>query len=84
MQFVFLYFMKPLQETVREIVPLHVQYWKTRELNRYSGGPFADRSGGLISFETTDLARATELVDADPFVIHGLIERKWIKEWLPE
>jgi uncharacterized protein YciI len=83
-RFVFFYFMKASSDRIRDTVPLHVQYWKTRDLNGYSGGPFSDRTGGLITFEATNLETAAELVTADPFVTQNLIETKWVKEWLAE
>ena len=45
---------------------------------------FADRSGGLITFETKDIEEATRIVAGDPFVSENLIEDKWIKEWVME
>jgi hypothetical protein len=36
---------------VREVAPKHAAYWHELRLPEYVGGPFADRSGGLISFE---------------------------------
>ncbi len=82
--FAFFYLMKPLPEGIREAVPLHVEYWKSRNLAGYSGGPFADRSGGLIVFEATSLAEATRLVEADSFVKRDLLQSRWVKEWMPE
>ena len=54
------------------------------ELRGYLGGPFADRSGGLISFETNTHDDAARLVADDPFVREGLVERSWVKEWKVE
>jgi uncharacterized protein YciI len=45
------------------------------------GGPFADRTGGLISFEASSLPEATALIEQDPFVREDLIEQRWLKEW---
>jgi len=83
-RFVFFYFMRNRPDRIREIVPSHIDYWKTSRLEKYLGGPFADRTGGLISFETTSLDKAPEIVEKDPFVTHDLIDMKWIKEWMPE
>jgi uncharacterized protein YciI len=52
--------------------------WRT-----YQGGPFADRSGGLITFVVDEPARAEAAVAGDPFVQEGLLERYWLKEWEP-
>ena len=83
-RFVYVYFMKRAPDRIREIVPQHVRYWKELRLDGYAGGPFADRSGGLILFESADLASAGSLVAHDPFGVHELIEMKWVKEWVPE
>ena len=34
--------------------PQHVSHWQALHLDGYLGGPFEDRSGGLITFETED------------------------------
>ncbi len=83
-RFAFVYFMKRMPDRIREVVPLHIDYWKTRRLQGYRGGPFADRTGGLITFEAASLESATKLVDDDPFVVHDLLETKWVKEWSAE
>lgn len=46
------------------------------------GGPFADRSGGLISFAASSIEDATEIILRDPFMLEDLIAEKWIKEWI--
>ncbi len=83
-RFVYFYFMKNEPDRIQEIVLSHINYWKTSKLESYLGGPFADRTGGLISFESSSLEKTTEIVEKDPFVSHDLIETKWIKEWMPE
>lgn len=83
-QFIYFYFNRNEPEKIREVVPAHVQYWKTADLKKYSGGPFADHSGGLISFAAQNLEAATEIILRDPFIQENLIEQKWIKEWMPE
>ena len=65
-------------------VPAHVQYWQTAGLDGYTGGPFSDRTGGLITFSASNLEEATQIIQRDPFVQEGLIDQNWIKEWLPE
>lgn len=82
-QFAFFYLMKAQPDRIRETAPRHVEYWKTRNVDGYAGGPFADRSGGLIVFDAATIEAATALVDADPFVKAGLLEARWIKQWLP-
>ena len=84
MRYVFFYFMNKEPDKIREIIPSHIDYWKTSKLEKYLGGPFADRTGGLISFEALSLDKAIEIVKKDPFVNHDLIDAKCIKEWMPE
>lgn len=54
-RFVYFYFNRTEPERIRQGVPTHVQYWKTANLQGYMGGPFADRTGGLISFVASNL-----------------------------
>ena len=61
-----------------------MQYWKDANLKGYLGGPFADRTGGLISFVASSLKEATAIILQDPFALEDLIDQKWIKEWRPE
>jgi uncharacterized protein YciI len=83
-RFIYFYLNRNEPEKIREVVPAHIRYWKTADLKSYSGGPFADRSGGLISFAAQSLEEATEIILQDPFLQENLIEQKWIKEWIPE
>ena len=48
------------------------------------GGPFDDRSGGLISFFVANLHDAKEIILQDPFMLEDLVEQYWIKEWALE
>lgn len=82
--FLYFYFNRNKPEKIRQVVPAHVQYWKAANLNGYMGGPFADRTGGLISFVASSLEEATAIIQQDPFVLNDLIDQKWIKEWFPE
>ena len=81
--FVYFYFNRNAPEKIRQVVNAHVDYWKTANLKDYSGGPFSDRTGGLISFKASSLEEAAEIILKDPFNLEDLIEQKWIKEWLP-
>ncbi|MFA6980038.1 MAG: YciI family protein [Ignavibacteriaceae bacterium] len=83
-QFVFFYLMKNNLERIRNIVPEHIRYWKESKPINYSGGPFNDRSGGLILFEAENMETATKFAMNDPFVVQCLIESKWVKEWIRE
>jgi uncharacterized protein YciI len=76
--------MKNAPEKIGEIVPKHVEYWQSLNLNGYRGGPFADRTGGLILFELDNLEEAADIISNDPFGLEDLLEQKWIKEWMVE
>jgi hypothetical protein len=73
--------MREQPDQIREVAPLHVDYWHGLELPGYLGGPFADRSGGSISFEVENRLEAEELVAGDPFVTADLISERWLKQW---
>jgi len=62
----------------------HVEHWHALHLDGYLGGPFEDRSGGLIIFDAEGEERAGRAVSSDPFLVGGLIEAYWLKRWLPE
>jgi uncharacterized protein YciI len=47
------------------------------------GGPFADRSGGLITFEAGSLEAAERIIAADPFVREEVLESSVVKQWIP-
>ncbi len=81
-RFVYFYFMRKQPERIQSVVPAHVTYWREHDPKGYLGGPFADRSGGLITFETESLGAATSVIVNDPFVMDDLIENRWIKEWI--
>jgi len=83
-RFIYFYFNRNESEKIRRVVPLHVQYWKTSNLKDYMGGPFSDRTGGLISFVASSFEEATAIVQQDPFVLEDMIAEKWIKEWIVE
>jgi uncharacterized protein YciI len=83
-QFAYLDFMNDDPDRVRVTVPRHVAHWRGLGLPGYLGGPFEDRTGGLITFEAKDGDRARRAVDADPFVREGLLEVHWLKQWTPE
>ncbi len=83
-QYAFFYLMKNDPEKIRDIISAHIKYWKDNKPNNYSGGPFSDRSGGLILFEAENMQAATELSMNDPFIVREAIETEWIKEWIRE
>jgi uncharacterized protein YciI len=82
-RFAYVYFMKNDPLRIRATVPRHIAHWRDLRLPGYLGGPFEDRSGGLITFEEEE-DRAQQAVDSDPFVIEGLLETHWLKCWAPE
>ena len=82
MRIVYFYFMKDSADRARVVAPRHADYWKQLELRGYGGGPFADRSGGLITFESESIEEAERLVADDPFIREDLLDRHWVKEWV--
>ena len=83
-RFLYFYLMRKIPDAIRHLVPAHVQYWQGRDVPNYMGGPFADRTGGLITFAAASLDDAQQIIMEDPFVRDRLIEQSWIKEWLIE
>lgn len=83
-RFVYFYVNRDDPEKLRQTVPTHVRYWNTLNLAGYMGGPFGDRTGGLISFLAASLHEATEIILQDPFLLEDLVEQYWIKEWVLE
>lgn len=84
MRVAYFYFMKHEPDRVRAIAPRHASYWNELAVDAYRGGPFADRSGGLILFDSDSREHAERLVTRDPFLRERLLERHWIKEWLAD
>jgi uncharacterized protein YciI len=82
MRFLYFYLMKDEPDRVRAVAPDHAAYWRDLGLRHYVGGPFEDRSGGLITFEVGSAEEAERLVADDPFVQEGLLERRWVRGWL--
>ena len=83
-RFVYFYFNRNEPEKIRQVVPVHVRYWKMANRKGYMGAPFADRTGGLISFAASNLEEAMKIILQDPFILENLIAEKWIKEWIVE
>jgi uncharacterized protein YciI len=80
-RFAYFYSMKNEAKRIRPFIPQHVAYWNRLKLSGYIGGPFADRSGGMITFEARDIDSATDYTNKDPFVLLGLLENRWVREW---
>jgi uncharacterized protein YciI len=81
MRMVHFYTMKR-DDRVRRIAAEHAAYWGNLGLTGYAGGPFDDRSGGLITFEAASREDAEAVIAADPFVREALLETSVIKQWL--
>lgn len=58
MKFVYFYLMSQDIETIKQTAPDHVNYWHNLNLADYEGGPFADRSGGMILFNAEKTTEA--------------------------
>jgi uncharacterized protein len=84
MRIAYFYWMKDDPDPVRTIAPQHAEYWRDLGLPGYVGGPFADRSGGLLTFEAGSLEAAERIIAADPFVREELLESSVVKVWIPE
>jgi hypothetical protein len=82
MRFLYFYLMTDAPDRVRAAAPQHASYWQERGLPDYLGGPFADRSGGLITFAADSATEAERLVADDPFVREDLLEHRWVKAWM--
>ena len=81
MRFTYVYLMAEDPDRVRAVAPQHAAYGQGLDLPNYLGGPFADRSGGLITFEARPVEEAERLAADDPFVRNGLLASRWQKEW---
>ncbi len=82
MRFLHFYLMSDAPARVQTVAPEHAAYWRGLGLPGYLGGPFRDRSGGLITFEAGSVSEAERLVANDPFVREDLLEGRWLKEWM--
>lgn len=71
-------------DRVRDVAPRHAAYWHDLSLPGYLGGPFGDRSGGLILIDADNRERAEQLVRDDPFVHEGLLRSWRLEQWLPK
>jgi uncharacterized protein YciI len=83
MRIAYVYWMKDDPDRVRMVAPQHAAYWGDLGLPGYLGGPFADRSGGLIIFEAESVEAAESIIAADPFVWEELLESSVVRQWMP-
>jgi uncharacterized protein YciI len=84
MRVAYIYSMKRDADRVRAVVPQHVAYWNGLRIAEYLGGPFEDRSGGLITFEIGSIEEAERLIGADPFAREDVLESAFVKRWIVE
>ena len=83
-RYVYFYFTDNEREHSRDIIEGHIEYWKDRKPENYQGGPFADQSGGMISFTADNFEMAKNLAQGDPFVRGDVVKESWLKEWIRE
>jgi uncharacterized protein YciI len=84
LRFAYFYLMSSDPDRIRATAPRHVAHGRGLGLTDYLGGPFEDRTGGLITFSASDATEAQHAVETDPFVVEGLIGSSWLKHWIPE
>ena len=84
MRFAYGYVMANEPDRVRAVAPRHAAYWRAAALDDYVGGPFSDRSGGLITFDAESLEQAEHLASQDPFRRENVIDSHWLKEWMAD
>ncbi len=70
-QFVFFYLFKADPKRLVEVVPAHREYWDDVGPTEYTGGPFADRDGGMIIFSAGSLEEAEKNSAGRPFRCRG-------------
>jgi uncharacterized protein YciI len=70
------------KSSIQKTAPVHVNYWNEKSLKEYKGGPFADFSGGCITFESTSIGEANALIMKDPFILNNCLQNYWVKEWV--
>lgn len=80
--FVFCYVMKFEPARLKTLIPAQIEYWQKFAPENFTGGPFKDRSGGMLSFSAADMAQAEEICKNDPFVKSGIVDEYWVREWL--
>ena len=83
-RYVYFYLLKDDFDEVADTISTHIEYWMNLELAEYAAGPFSDRSGGMVVFASDDMTQAQNIIKNDPFMKEGLINSKWIKEWVLE
>jgi uncharacterized protein YciI len=82
MRFAYFYFMADEPDRIHAVAPQHAAYWQGLTLRGYLGGPFVDRSGGLLTFEAESSDEAERLIAEDPFFRQALLRSRWLKQWI--
>jgi len=80
-RFVFFYLFKADPKRLMEVIPAHREYWDEVGPTDYTGGPFADRDGGMIIFSAGSLDDAEKMAQGDPFVTEKIIDQLWVRQW---
>ena len=83
-RYIFFYLLKDKPNKIQDTFMDHINYWMNSGVEEFAGGPFADRTGGLITFVTSSLEEASKVIMQDPFIKIKVIDKKWIKEWVVE
>jgi len=78
-QYIFFYFISASAEAVKLSAPNHARYWADKLI---SGGPFADFSGGFVTFEAESIDSAIAIANEDPFVKDRILNKSWLKKWV--
>jgi uncharacterized protein YciI len=84
MRMLHFYTMRGTLGRIHTVAARHAAYWRKLGAHGYAEGPFADRSGGCITFEADSVEQARRLVAGDPFMVEGLIETSYVEEWSAE
>jgi uncharacterized protein YciI len=79
--FAYFYFLTGDTAHVARVARSHGRYWHSLHLLQFRGGPFSDRSGGLITFAARDEAEAARAIAGDPFIREGVIGQHWLRPW---
>ncbi len=78
-KYIFFYFISASTAIINKIAPSHARYWADKLL---TGGPFADFSGGFVTFEAGSLEEAKRITEQDPFVKENILLKSELIEWL--
>jgi uncharacterized protein YciI len=80
--YAYFYTMSDDANRIRELAPAHVAYWHELSPDNYQGGPFSDKSGGIITFEAENDRIADCYVINDPFYAGNVFSESKLKEWI--